>query len=72
MLMGVKPGMVLISLIQTPPEARSRKKSTRARPLPSSAAKALSASVRISSAVAASNRAGISSRRVYVLTYFDA
>ena len=35
MLMGVNPGIVFISLIQTLPELRSRKKSTRARPEPS-------------------------------------
>ena len=51
MLMGVNPGMVLISLIQTLPVLRSRKKSTRASPEPSIALKDRKARSRISSAL---------------------
>ena len=56
MLMAVKPGIVLISLKTTPPNY-SQKKSTRARPKPSTARKTASAASRIFS-VAPPGRTG--------------
>src|SRR5439155_6607474 len=44
MLIGVKPGMVLISFTKSPPVRRSRRKSTRAMPAQSTASKARIAS----------------------------
>ena len=68
MLMGVKPGMVFISLSQIAPVDLSMKKSTLASPEPSISSNALTAMLRISSDLSSGRGAGIS-RRLFGSAY---